>query len=66
MTVRTITINNLKVKLARYRLGEAQSVPNFKVSRFHTTAQDGGEVFSLMHRPFYLQEIYLLIISVRR
>jgi hypothetical protein len=30
-----------------------------------TMAQDGGNVFSLKHRQFYLQEILLVLISVR-
>ena len=32
---------------------------------FTTTAQDGGKVVSLTHRPPYPQEIHLVLISVR-
>ena len=32
---------------------------------FMKTAQDGGKVFSLRHRPPYLQEIHLLLIFVK-
>jgi len=32
---------------------------------FTTTAQDGGEVVSLTHRPLYPQEMLLVLISVR-
>jgi hypothetical protein len=32
---------------------------------FMTTAQDGGKVVSLTHRPFYPQEIHVVLISVR-
>ena len=32
---------------------------------FMTKAQDGGKVVSLRQRPFYPQEIYLVLITVR-
>jgi len=32
---------------------------------FMTTAQDGGKVVNLMHRPSLPQEIHLVLISVR-
>ena len=32
---------------------------------FMTTAQDGGKFVSLTHRPFYHQEILLVLISAR-
>jgi len=36
-----------------------------KLPDFMTTAQDGGKVVSLTHRPPLLQEIHLVLISVR-
>jgi hypothetical protein len=36
-----------------------------KFSDFMTTAQDGGKVVSLTHRPHLPQEILLVLVSVR-
>ena len=53
-----------KDKAVRYRPGVAQRVPgSLRLPDFMTTAQDGGKVVSLTHRP--PQEIYLVLISVR-
>jgi len=42
----------VKVKQSRYRPGVAQRVPgSLRFPDFMTTAQDGGKVVSLMHRP---------------
>jgi hypothetical protein len=42
----------VKVKQSRYRPGVAQRVPGSSVSQIYmTTAQDGGKVVSLTHRP---------------
>ena len=41
----------VRVKQSRYSPGVAQRVPEVKVPNFMTTAQDGGKVVSLMHRP---------------
>ena len=42
----------MKVKQSRYRPGVAQRVPgSLKFPDFMTTAQDGGKIVSLRHRP---------------
>jgi len=38
---------------------------NLGFSGYVTMTQNGGKVVSLMHRPFYLQEILLVLMSVR-
>jgi len=38
---------------------------NLRFPDFMTTAQDGGKVVSLTHRPFYPKEMFLVLISVR-
>ena len=43
----------VKVKQSRYWPGVAQTVPG-RFPDFMTTAQDGGKVVSLMHRPLLL------------
>jgi hypothetical protein len=59
----------------RIYLGEGKAVPlqawrgpetsrKLRFTDFMTTAQDGGKVVSLTHRPFYPQEIHLVLISV--
>jgi hypothetical protein len=42
----------VKVKQSRYRPGVTQRVPgSLRLPHFMTTAQDGGKVVSLTHRP---------------
>ena len=55
--------SKVKVKEFHYRPGVAQRVlKKLRFPDFVTTAQDGGKVVSLTHRP---QEIVLVFISVR-
>jgi len=50
----------------RYRLVDKEGSRKLRFPDFVTTAQDGGKVVSLMHRPpFYPQEILPVLISVR-
>jgi len=68
---RTVNTHRLdckvKVKQSHYRPGQAQRVlRKLMFPDFVTTAQDGGKVVSLTHRPpLYPQEILLVLISVR-
>jgi len=51
---------------SRYRSGVAQRVPEkLRFPDFMTTAQDGGKIISLTHRPLFPQEILMVLISVR-
>jgi hypothetical protein len=55
----------VKIKQFHYRPGVAQRVlRKLRFPDFVTTAQDGGEVVSLKHRPLLPQEILLVLISV--
>jgi hypothetical protein len=67
-----------KIKFLSNRkyIGKGKAVPlqawsgpegsrNLKFPYFLTTAQDGGKVVSLTHRPPLPQEIILVLISVR-
>jgi hypothetical protein len=48
----TVTKYGVKVKQSRYRPGVVQRVPgSYKFPDYMTTAQDGGKVVSLTHRP---------------
>ena len=55
-----------KVKQSHYRPGQAQRVlRKLSFPDFVTTAQDGGNVVSLTHRPPLPQEIILVLNFVR-
>ena len=61
-----IIIIIIKVKQSHYRPGQAQMVlRKLRFPDFVTTAQDGGKVVSLTHRPPLPQEILLVLISFR-
>jgi hypothetical protein len=52
MQLQSLQYQEVKVKLSRYRPGVAQRVPGkLRFPDFMTTAQDGGKVVSLTHRP---------------
>jgi len=56
----------LKVKQSHYRPGQAQRVLKKLIfPDFVTTAQDGGRLSALLTGRLYLQEILLVLISVR-
>jgi hypothetical protein len=48
-----------------FKKGKAEGSRKLTFPDFMTTAQDGGKVVSLTHRPHLTQEIHLVIISVR-
>jgi len=57
----------VKVKQSRYRPGVAQRVPgSLRFPDFMTTAQDGGKVVSLTHRPPLPPGNTPVLISVKR
>jgi hypothetical protein len=43
----------------------SESCRKLRFPDFMTTAQDGGKVVSITHRPIYPQDIHLVLISVR-
>ena len=56
----------VKVKQSHYRPEQAQGVlRKLGFPDYMTTAQDGGKVVSLTHRPPLPQETFLVLISVR-
>jgi hypothetical protein len=62
------TISNSKVKGKAVPLQSWSGPEDSRKLRFPDfmiTAQDGGKVVSLMHRPLLPQEIHLVLISVR-
>ena len=63
---RQLNVNRyVKVKQSHYRPGQVQRVPGSCFPDFMTTAQDGGKVVSLTHRPpLSPTEILLVLISV--
>jgi hypothetical protein len=62
---RAVILGCKKVKLSRYRPGQALGVPGglgFRISR--QSAHEGGKVVSPTHRPSLPQEGFLVLISV--
>jgi hypothetical protein len=54
-----------KVKLSRYRPGQALGVPGSWGSRIFKQSAHGGKVVSPTHRPSLPQEGFLVLVSVR-
>ena len=65
-TVQNTSSSHVKVKLSRYRPGQVQRVlRKLRFPDFVTMAQDGGRLSALRTGRLYLQEILLVLISVR-
>ena len=61
-----MSIRDLKVKQSNYKPGQAQrALRKLRFPDFLTKAQDGGGLSALRTGRLYLQEILLVLISVR-